>query len=126
MRQMAKCHPDEVLQGHGLCRKCYAREYARKQRAKNPKRFKDYNLRRMYGVTIEVYTRMYNQQSGRCAICMRALPTLCVDHDHTTGEIRGLLCRLCNKALGSFKDNEKNLQRAIWYVRGDLFFVEPI
>ncbi len=40
----------------------------------------------------------------------------CVDHDHQTGFVRGLLCRDCNAALGLFKDSQEILERAIGYL----------
>ena len=53
-----------------------------------------------------------------CAICNQTEPDrkLCIDHDHVTGKVRGLLCNPCNTALGLFKDNLTHLQRAIDYL----------
>ena len=56
---------------------------------------------RMYGITIEDYDRMYEEQGGRCAICRTDQPggageRFSVDHDHETGKVRGLLCNNCN------------------------------
>ena len=59
-------------------------------------------------------------QGGGCAICgITVDPThkqLSVDHCHNSGKVRGLLCTLCNTALGSFKDDPELLQKAINYV----------
>lgn len=51
------------------------------------------------------YQELYQTQGGRCAICMKRSPRrkFDTDHDHTTGRIRGLLCRRCNRALGAFE-----------------------
>lgn len=60
---------------------------------------------------------MFQAQSGRCAIChdqFEKRPH--VDHCHTTGTVRGLLCHLCNVGLGAFRDNTKRLQSAIDYL----------
>lgn len=61
-------------------------------------------LQREYGITLEEYLIQALAQQGLCAICHQ-LPVddekLCVDHDHVTGEFRGLLCRTCNAAYGS-------------------------
>lgn len=74
---------------------------------------------RKYGVTKEQYLLMLAEQGGKCKLCLRECITkefLCVDHDHATGEVRGLLCRMCNAALGQFNDDVTTLQRAIDYL----------
>lgn len=60
-------------------------------------------------------------QKARCAICDTTDPggqntKWCIDHDHTTGEVRGLLCHYCNVGLGHFKDDQKLLTKAIDYL----------
>ena len=77
-------------------------------------------LRRLYGITVEDYETMLAAQDGRCAICQQpVLPDqrLSVDHDHSTQEVRGLLCSSCNLALGSFKDDVRVLEAAIQYLQ---------
>lgn len=72
------------------------------QRA-NPDRSEDARLRHKYGITLEDRGRLFVNQGGRCWICERHerdTGTLCVDHCHDTGAVRGLLCSQCNKALG--------------------------
>lgn len=78
-------------------------------------------LERKYGVTIEQFDSMMWSQDGKCAICERQLTedtgkgkttTACVDHCHETGEIRGLLCGNCNRALGLFQDNIDIMKKA--------------
>ena len=78
------------------------------------------NLKFQFGLSLEQYNEMLSEQKECCAICGRhqsewKIP-LCVDHDHTTNEIRGLLCRLCNTALGSFRDSPAVLRKAISYL----------
>lgn len=83
-------------------------------------------LRRTYGITLEEYQRMLEEQGGVCAICERpetrmnrsgtAQEVLCVDHDHETGEVRGLLCHDCNTALGKFGDDPQVILRAAAYL----------
>jgi hypothetical protein len=58
-------------------------------------------------------------QEGLCAICFEPLDPPIPDHDHHTGELRGLLCRRCNMGLGMFLDDEGVLLSAIAYLRGD-------
>ena len=72
-------------------------------------------LRQKYGLTPEQYEQMRAEQGG-CAICGRDDETLCVDHDHTTGEVRGLLCSRCNRGLGLLGDHLSGLQSAVRYL----------
>ncbi|MDP9144335.1 MAG: endonuclease domain-containing protein [Actinomycetota bacterium] len=77
------------------------------------------HLSSRYGITAEQYERLLHNQSGRCAIC-RNLPRtqlLAVDHNHKTGEVRGLLCRICNqKLLGAAFDQPHRLFEAGLYL----------
>lgn len=61
-------------------------------------------LRRKYGIEIADYEAMLLTQNGLCAICRQPprgkKQRLCVDHNHQTGQVRGLLCDWCNHALG--------------------------
>ena len=76
-----------------------------------------YNLKRLYGLTPELWDVMFRGQDGRCPICGRRLTnTTVVDHDHETGKVRGLLCSRCNSGLGMFEDNIRLLARAIVYL----------
>lgn len=73
-----------------------------------------YNLgkwrKRIYGISNEDYQRMFMNQNGCCAICgkhqMQEKQALCVDHDHKTGKIRGLLCKRCNHYITILDDKE--------------------
>lgn len=75
-----------------------------------------------YGISAEDYKRLYEAQGGRCAICKRATGAarrLAVDHNHKTGEVRGLLCKPCNRyGLGMFaRDDPEIFDRAADYLR---------
>ena len=79
-------------------------------------------LSREYDITPEQYDAMLAAQGSHCAICPatepgRRLSFFCVDHDHVTGEVRGLLCHDCNLMLGNAKDSEERLGAAIRYLR---------
>lgn len=75
-------------------------------------------LRRKYGMTVEDYSALLEEQGEVCAICLLEQATaLAVDHNHATGARRGLLCKSCNIALGSFGDDPTRLDRAAAYVR---------
>ncbi len=69
-----------------------------------------------YGLTRERYLQMVNDQAGCCAICDKPTTPLCVDHDHATGRVRGLICDSCNVGLGRFEDDVARLQRAASYL----------
>jgi hypothetical protein len=60
---------------------------------------------------------MLARQRGVCAICKRSDQTLCVDHCHATGKVRGLLCAKCNSTLGFCDDDPKRLLAAIAYLQ---------
>lgn len=63
----------------------------------------EYRLKRVYGITLDQYMSLLTNQGGCCAVCRRDHKMfnrrLSVDHNHETGEIRGLLCLLCNYRL---------------------------
>jgi len=81
---------------------------------------------RSYGLSREDYFEMLDNQGGTCAICKRQewsrasvtnkVKALAVDHCHDSGNVRGLLCRACNLALGYFEDNIESLDEAIKYL----------
>lgn len=77
--------------------------------------------RRLYGITQDQFDAMLSDQNFSCAICGTKEPggvgkTFHVDHCHSSGEVRGLLCYLCNAGLGSFRDNTVFLKHAIGYL----------
>lgn len=75
-----------------------------------------YALKRKYNITVEEYNSMMHLQENKCAICGDMSEKLCVDHDHKTGKVRGLLCSNCNTSLGKFKDSIQILKNAISYL----------
>jgi hypothetical protein len=104
-RKYRKAHPEKI------------REDKRKWTAKNPEKACEYSRKRKFGVTPENYKRMLLNQNGVCIICggNRSKKDLCIDHDHTTNKIRGLLCSLCNSAFGLMEENIEWLQKMIDY-----------
>lgn len=94
------------------------RECARNWTKRNPDKIKNTYLLREYGISLEEYNILYDEQNGLCAICEREQlgKSLAVDHCHNSGEIRGLLCEDCNRALGMFRDDTNVLYRAIKYL----------
>jgi len=72
-----------------------------------------------YGLKEGEYARLHIYQGGLCALCRRATGSsrrLSVDHDHATGEVRGLLCRPCNTLLGHARDKLAFFRRCISYL----------
>lgn len=112
------------------CKDC-KRQAMREYRAKNPdmnkKRYwanrdkeRERHLVKKYGVTFEDYAAMLESQGGVCAICGKPEPenkTLDVDHDHETGEVRGLLCTSCNRMLGHSGDRPEVLEAGAKYLQ---------
>lgn len=100
------------------CKVCKRERYRRSK--------KNTALKSMYGITLEEYDTMRVVQDHRCLICndhelevAAKHKTLYVDHCHTTGKVRGLLCHNCNIGLGNFRDNEERLLSAIEYLRSN-------
>ena len=102
------------------CKECYKKYPSKLKRRENYSR--EYDLMRTYGLTIEDYNNLSDTQLGVCGICGNTQnegskkKNLCVDHCHTTGQIRGLLCDSCNRAIGLLKDDIELLKNAISYL----------
>lgn len=99
-----KQHKDGL---HSYCKDCYKAINA------------NYKLKKAYGVTTEQKNHLIALQNNACAICEIELNNpkyINVDHCHTTGKVRGILCHNCNFGLGQFKDNKKLLEAAIDYL----------
>jgi hypothetical protein len=108
------------------CRKCKSpstKAWAKKQtKAKKGQMYRKSIMKKKYGLTETDYLKLISDQGGKCAICPTILSEtrICVDHCHTTGKIRGLLCMNCNTGLGHFKDNTELLNSAIQYLQLNL------
>ena len=80
-------------------------------------------LRTKYNMTVEQYDSILKEQNNCCKICSthesEFNKRLAVDHCHTTGKIRGLLCMACNILLGKAKDNINTLNNAIDYLNNN-------
>lgn len=132
------------------CRSC-DRAYFAKYRAKNREKIRKYgaeynrrtrgtehrrrlllknHLAAQFGLTLERFAAMLDEQGGKCAICgdvpapgmakngrRRANSRLCVDHDHVTGAVRSLLCQPCNTAIGMLRDDPERCIAAAAYLR---------
>jgi DNA-directed RNA polymerase subunit RPC12/RpoP len=104
------------------CKACWEKEY----REKSPEKRKRSQLLVKYGVTWEDYLDVLDLQGYKCAICKRELNVMGdrkeknnsahVDHNHSTGKPRGILCAECNSGLGYFKESIDILNSAITYL----------
>lgn len=133
MRHCKECKmdlPDDMFYRNVSIRLCkphfctYSRKYGARYR-KNPKNKEtrwSKQLQRYYGITLVEYNTLLDKQGHCCALCGQgemedgAGKRLAVDHNHTTGEIRGLLCSACNRGIGMLKENVAVLRKAIEYL----------
>lgn len=115
-RQWAKDNPEKD------------REATARWRAENPDRVHDSYLKRTYGITLDQYRAQMEKQGHACAICKKKFEkefdrSIHVDHDHKTGQFRGLLCQEHNTMLGLAQEDVQILLSAIAYLRSP--FLEP-
>jgi hypothetical protein len=89
--------------------------YSHKEQILEYKRKYKKDIYRPYNMTIDDYKEMYINQLGNCLVCGKHKDKLCVDHDHKTGEVRGLLCSRCNSGL-AYIDDLLFLENALKYV----------
>ena len=117
---------------HPSCKQCGAdlranngNKYAKKWRQLHPAERKissrKSQFKSLYGITIDGFDLMYNKQDGKCACCGKdnGSRRLAVDHDHSTGKVRGLLCSKCNTAIGLCNDNPAILDVIAKYIRNN-------
>lgn len=126
-----KCGIDKPLSEFGInrrlesgpvyksaCRRCLADDNYPKMRRKT--------FEMQYGITLEEYEERHRDQGGVCATCGRPewvtarggkVRLLCVDHDHVTGKVRGLLCSNCNRAVGLLNDDVDLMKKVIYYLQ---------
>ena len=85
---------------------------------KNPEKEHGRHLKKKYGIDENEYAAMLDAQDGVCAICSsgKGSRRLAVDHDHETGQVRGLLCTRCNQLIGNAKEDPEIMRRAIEYI----------
>lgn len=107
--------------GKRRCKECHRKQNRERYHEKalwktrNHARIALNNILRTHKLTLDQYNNLHTQHDFHCALC-DVTENLCVDHDHITGKIRGLLCRNHNCALGLFKDNPDVLRDAAKYL----------
>ena len=106
------------------CKSCL-REEQRIFRASRPDYHHAHNLKQRYGISVDEYQTIIANQNFACAICTveisdaveyKAGRSVVVDHNHETGEVRGILCSKCNLVLGHARESTEILYRAIVYL----------
>lgn len=135
----AKCHPEQANHRYGLCRGCSEKQtvpphlhgkrgtYIRYGCRCAPcvGTLRAHHLKMEYGITPSEYATMLAQQGGVCAICRNEesalgnrgqVRPLSVDHDHTTGAVRALLCSRCNTAVGLLRDDSSLARELAHYL----------
>ena len=103
------------------CRSIIREKWKSKNLEKEGKRRADGHMRRRYGITLDEYDEMFEQQNGKCAICgtrekAKGKTRMNIDHCHTTGKVRALLCNNCNSGIGKFKEDINIMSNAISYI----------
>ena len=98
---------------HCNCKVCHNAQ-VRESRARQGGSRK-YHLKRRYGLSPEQFDALLAQQGFLCPICLKRA-AVHVDHDHSTGRVRGILCEMCNGGLGQFRDNPETIESAIAYL----------
>lgn len=114
-KRQATCHPNKPHIAKDYCENCY-RAYKRTLSSKDKKLETD--LRHRHKLSLADYKKQEAKQGFRCAICHQlSTKNLCVDHNHSTNILRGLLCTSCNLMLGCAQDNILILSNAIEYLK---------
>lgn len=95
------------------------REY--RKRPETKLKIRNNKLKYRYGISLDDYNNMFTEQNGCCLICLKHQSVLnkalVVDHCHSTGKVRGLLCSTCNFALGFLEDDIPSINRALVYLK---------
>ena len=99
------------------CNTCHERRRSKRNPDKVREKNRRTHLKLNYNMSLEKYNELYTNQQGLCKICRNFNDLLFVDHCHTTGKVRGLLCNNCNSGLGFFRDNIEYLSGAILYLK---------
>lgn len=100
------------------CKSC-VKIYDKNNHLKNLNKRKSQKLQKAYGISLDQKLVMFDKQNGVCEICQISFDTVAaahVDHCHTTGNVRGLLCTKCNPGIGFFEDSLDKLKAAQAYL----------
>lgn len=120
----SKCGVNPRKKTYSWCQPC-VNAYEKERWAKTDlKARRDKHLKSRYGIDYSWFLQQLKGQDGKCLLCLTDMTLeghsstkVCVDHDHKTGKVRGLLCNHCNRALGLFRDDAATVSRALAYLR---------
>lgn len=95
--------------------------YRQKDRMRNPVKYIAWHRERAYNISFEDQTALFQKQDEACAICKTKLDFCSshLDHNHTTGTVRGFLCKPCNTLLGFARESISILEAAVQYLKQD-------
>jgi len=101
------------------CKKCVSVNRKKHYEAdrKSGKLQESFWKRANINITYKEYVEKYDKLQGKCEICNDKLDVLCVDHNHETNEVRGLLCTKCNLAIEGLKESPEIMNSAIKYIK---------
>lgn len=114
-----------IVRRRPTCRECesaanLARYHSRPEtKLANQRASRKHYLKKLYGLTLDQYDAMLKARDSRCDICGEHEEqdrALAVDHCHTSGKVRGLLCQACNTAIGKLRDDPALIRKAASYV----------
>ncbi|MDE2441646.1 MAG: endonuclease VII domain-containing protein [Betaproteobacteria bacterium] len=123
-RAKARAYDREWRKGNAE-RAEYTRAYNQQYLAdpENLERQRERNLKRHYGITSAQFNELWDAQDGCCAVCGaqleprgRTKKSAAIDHNHATGEVRGILCRGCNTGIGNLRDDPEIIKAAAEYL----------
>ena len=123
----ALCHPENRPYNRGKCEPCYRKELREKQSPERKEherqKRREIRIKTRYGISINDYNILLIKQNNKCYGCNQlhletdSKTRLNIDHNHTTGKVRGLLCSNCNSTLGYANDNITTLSNLILYLK---------
>ena len=124
------CSPEccklDWARGNGAKRKASILKFDQSTKGRIGQR--KYNLKKKYDITAKDFDNMFTRQNGKCLGCQKTITRnvvknennhACVDHNHETGKVRGLLCDSCNRGLGYLKEDKATLRRLMAYLSYD-------
>lgn len=123
--ELYKTKAREYYWKHRDQRIAYLKMYYRNAYTENPNYGKNQHLKNRYGITHEEFNSLYEKQEGNCASCGYWYPingsrkgynNLVVDHDHTTGLVRALICHRCNLSIGLLEEDVIRIRKLADYL----------